>query len=257
MAGERWNVASSAIADAVAAREKDARFGIALYPSVGEEEACKGGRVIVMPTFGSAAEIRKTVEDPRAIVRTDFGYTPTRATLDMALETLSASKAAGSTAPAYVLLVTDGRPNCPAVGQKYDSDHAATYVSIDKLAAAGIKTFVIGYLTDDYKTIMDTMAMHGGTTKHYPVSNSAELLAAIDGITSTVAPCSFALDTAVPGGEYVRVIVDGKDVPLSDSGFALDGPKAVRLNGSMCASVRDGASHSVKITVECEPVRPR
>jgi hypothetical protein len=154
--------------------------------------------------------------------------------------------------------VTDGKPNCPAVGDKGASDETATYAALDALRAANIKTYVVGYLTQNMALVMDEMARRGGTEKHYAVSNANDIVKAIGLVTSSVAPCSFTLSKTPAGPQYVQVTVDGADVPLDPvQGWSLQNSTTVAFNGKACEALRDGKDHPIRIAVTCEPVKPR
>jgi hypothetical protein len=255
MAGERWNVTSSAVVGAVAQTEGKARFGLAMFPSVGEELACLGGRITVQPGATTAKAIAEQIQAPAATVRADNGYTPTRATLAIATQWASTRDAAARAG--YALLVTDGKPNCPVTGDKASADEGPTYAALEALKAKGVRTFVVGYLTNDVATVMDEMARRGGTGHHYPVKNAADLSAALASISATVGSCTFQLAKAPPGAAYVRVSIEGQRVDADESnGWALDGPTALSLRGAACDRFRT-AGGTVRIVVACEAEAPK
>ena len=86
------------------------------------------------------------------------GGTPTSDTLKAAHVLLGKSVAAPDqmVAPKFVLLVTDGEPNCTNGSDPV----AASVAEIASLAKDGIKTYVVGYNTDmdPAKSAMDMMA---------------------------------------------------------------------------------------------------
>ncbi|MFT3924721.1 MAG: VWA domain-containing protein [Myxococcales bacterium] len=252
MAGDRWQEAIEAV-DALTSEFSGFEFGLSLYPSVGEELACQGGDVVVAPGANTQALIHTHLfaEETRAIE--DHGFTPTAATL-VAVENAIAP-APDELQPHVVLLVTDGRPNCNLAGpEKYSADLDATYAAIDTLTADGVRTFVVGYHTEEYADVMDEMARHGETERHYAVENAETFSAAFGAIATGLTPCNFELDEVPPAAEYVRLEFDGKALPLADSaGFTLEGTR-IELGSASCAIMRDGQVHTVQVTVECEPV---
>ncbi len=252
MAGERWNQVTRGVASIV--REFPAfSFGLSLYPAIGEELDCSPGKLDVAPQEGNGEAVTSLLLSPQAVALQDQGYTPTAVTLEAAREALSLQP--DDEQPRYVLLVTDGNPNCRIGFIKPEPDEEATFAAVDGLRDDGINTFVIGYDTELFAPTMDEMARRGGTERHYAVENQAELESAIDEIAAGVVPCSYQLETPPPSVEFVRVQVDGQDVPLGPDGFSLRGDRTIELGGSACEGLRDGDEHGVKVLVECEPVQ--
>jgi hypothetical protein len=180
-----------------------------------------------------------------------------------------------------VLLVTDGAPNCngrldpntcrctapyPEECLEWSDpynclDDEAAVNAVRALRTGGIRTFVIGYDTGRFADVMDRMAAEGGTghTTHFPVSSGAALEGALRDIGGSVVPCRYELDRAPGDVRFVRVLVDGATLDHTSvwgdgGGWALEGDRTVVLLGESCASVQDGAAHTVEVIVECEPV---
>jgi hypothetical protein len=253
MAGDRWTQVTEGVA-AILTNFGDFSFGLSLYPAIGEELDCKAGKLDVAPREGALGEIRTTLLSDAARALPDNGYTPTAATLEAARESLVLTP--DDERERYVLLVTDGKPNCKlGAPNKYDPDEPATYDALDSLLAEGVRTFVIGYQTAEFASIMDTMAVHGGTQRHYAVESGDELQDAIKGVASSLAPCSYELEKDAPGAEYVRVLIDGREVAYGANGFTVEGRRRVLVQGAACDGLRDGKSHGVQVLVECQPVR--
>jgi hypothetical protein len=98
---------------------------------------------------------------------------------------------------AYILLITDGEPNCPN-GTAMDPDY--TIGEISKAAMGGIKTFAIGFgtLPDMDAMNMDLMAVAGGVPcddmgkgtckgrKFYAAEDGASLNQIIDSIAQAI-----------------------------------------------------------------------
>jgi Mg-chelatase subunit ChlD len=253
MAGERWDRVIAAIDDLTAAFP-EYHFGLAMYPSVGEELACKPGKLDVAPDQGTAQAIHDVLFDPAARAIQDQGYTPTSSTLRTAESFLSGIL--DNPRERYVLLVTDGQPNCNAAGPTNATDDLpATLTALTDLKEKGIATYVFGYLTEALATSMNQMAVAGGTGAHYAVEDEATILDAFASIEDALAPCTFALEESVQGVEFVRVKLDGEELSYDADGFSMADGRTVELGAASCAIMRDGASHSIEVVVECEPVR--
>lgn len=263
---DRWNPAVMAINAATTALQDRVDFGLMLFPS---DASCGAGTVTVPVASMNASAIAGALSgDPMMMVR---GGTPIAATLRAARAELASLEG-----DSYVLLVTDGAPNC-ASGQNGFTcrctggsclinalnclDDTNAVAAVQELAAAGIGTYVIGYDTGEWVEVLDRMASAGGTgnTAHFPVGDQASLETALRDIAGSVVSCTYEL--AMPPGDirYVRVTVDGTDVPHESasgdgSGWVLEGDRTVTLVGSACDSLKDGAPHDIGIVVECEPV---
>lgn len=253
MAGEPWDHATSAL-DALLTSYPDSLFGLSMYPSVGEELSCGAGDVVVDAAENTHAQVRDVLLADASKAIKDFGFTPTAATLEVARGALLPEP--DDLHERIVLLVTDGQPNCNAAGpEKFTPDVAATLSALDSLLNESVRTFVVGYRTEMFADVMDQMAAHGGTEKHYAVDDAQTLVNAFEDVAVSVAPCTFELSAPTPGPEFVRVLLDGADLPFDDTGFAIENDTTVRLRGASCELMRDGKEHAIKVLVECEPVR--
>ncbi len=269
----RWAAATASVKDATTALQDQAKFGLIGFPThvissdADASQSCNA-KLYVGPAVHSAAAIASGINPAVP----NIGHTPTRAALNLALSELS--KPTYAEDDRYVVLVTDGLPNCKGISPTSNGGYFANYEdpsdAVTALKDAGITTFVVGYdianLASQWSegkehtavTYANNMAAAGGTSEHRPVASGEELVSVLTDITRSVAPCSFELDAEPRGGEtYVRVSIDGTDYAVSDAnGWDLEGTKtiALREDGAACQKLRDGGTHSVDIVVECEPV---
>jgi hypothetical protein len=188
------------------------------------------------------------------------GYTPTSTTLQVVLQQIQAKKADPDSQipPQFVLLVTDGAPNC--VGQNPNNDqqaHQATVAAIDALAKAGVKTYVIGYDASVDPTLAKQLteyAQHGGTNNFYAVQDGPSLVSQFAAITGVVAECSYMLDMKPADPKYVLVELDGQKLNLGEADGWVINDKNVTIQGASCNTLRDGSRpHTLAVTVECVP----
>jgi hypothetical protein len=201
------------------------------------------------------------------------GSTPTTVTLRNAHAYLS-SAATGHTM--YVLLATDGVPNCNgdldgntctcldtesgcADNPLACLDDEAAYVELDDLLADGIKTYVLGMgsgLMAGDIDVMNSMAEHGGTGSFYPAETPAELLAAFEAIMGTVVvSCLFDLN---PGADTdptkVNIYVDGEIVPQTSdysNGWNYVDEDTIEFYGPWCDRILSGDVSGVGATYGC------
>jgi hypothetical protein len=228
--------------------------------------ACKAGTVNVEIGKNKAPDIMQVLS-----TMTPSGLTPTSGSLEAALGAIGSARQQGDEVvpPKYVLLITDGDPNCSQgamMGQAGFGgggiDPAArteTIAAIEKLRNEGVQTFVVGYQTagSNFVQQLDMMAAAGGTgdTMHRSVSTAADLSKTFDEIAGRALSCSYKLEMPVEDPTYVRVTVAGAKPKFENSadGWTLGTDKqTVTLTGAACDTVQAGAVF--KVEVDCEPV---
>jgi MYXO-CTERM domain-containing protein len=191
-------------------------FGLLTF-SNGLDDCYDGIDTLVEPADGTATEITSRVNALVTNGSTNTGEAIKTAANDPALA------ADGSGRPAsYIMLITDGEPNCPDPSTA--TEPAYTVSQIAAAAAAGVKTFVIGFgqLPSADQKAMNDMADAGGEpcmstacgTKHYFSADSDTALNdAIDAVSQQIVgevgglcddscyanPCPTAGDVCVQG----------------------------------------------------------
>ncbi|HEX6242377.1 MAG TPA: vWA domain-containing protein [Polyangiales bacterium] len=268
----RWDPSVSGLKAISAALASDVRFGLMVFPgtSGGSEAAsrCVPGSLEVPIALNNAAAIASRL-DTLELAQS----TPTAPTLEVAHIVLKARRAErGSTlGPAYVILVTDGSPNCAVEGDVSFApggspaavEHALR--AIDAMSRDAIKTFVLGYDTERepvLKPILDRLAQAGATgdTTHRAVDNEAGLTAAFRDIAGIAVGCAFNLSTAPLGPERVSVTLAGTPLWSGDvDGWSL-GPdgRTLVVQGRACEQLTQGDSAPVlEVGVRCASVPAR
>jgi hypothetical protein len=253
---DRWSPAVMALKSLTQMFETKVNFGLTIFPGegVGRGSECTTGTQRVASGLNNAAKIAMALD-----ASGPGGYTPTSATLTEVLKLIQAKKNSPdvSVPPQYVLLVTDGSPNC--VGQNALNDqqaHMATIAAIDELAKAGVKTYVIGYdasFDPNLAMQLTQYAQHGGTNNFFAVQDGPSLVSKFTEITSVAAECSYTLDMEPADKKYVRVELDKEPLKVDDpNGWSIMG-KTVTLGGDACKILRDGTKmHTLAVTVECK-----
>ena len=74
---------------------------------------------------------------------TNGSRTPTRAAEDAAVTYL---RGLTDPNPKFILMATDGQPNCPASGNSSGDDTPGAIAAVTAAATAGFPTFVVGHL---------------------------------------------------------------------------------------------------------------
>jgi len=179
--------------------------------------------------------------------------TPTRAAIDTATAYLSKLNDGRNK---YILLATDGEPNCSVNGPYATSpDLEATFRSIAAAKAAGIAVYVIG--VGPYEANLKEMATRGGTGDFYPALSPQSLVAALQAIVGTIASCVYTMSSTPPDPNNLGVYLDKQLVPQSPTdGWTLSAPNAVTFNGPTCDRIKAGSYKDVQVLFGCPGTTP-
>jgi hypothetical protein len=161
--------------------------------------------------------------------------------------------------PRYMVLATDGLPNCS--GAQGDGDDVPTIAAVKAVAAAGIPVFVIGVGTAGMgDATLSMMAVAGGKPRmgdpsYYPVATAADLSAALAAIGGQFASCTLPIKSP-PDPNNIAVDADGARVPRNDTEGWSYGPgmSTILLHGSYCSKLSDGTIKNVKAIFGCPGV---
>jgi hypothetical protein len=255
-ATSKWSQMTAAINQVVANTETKVRWGLKFFASSGG-----GGSCMVNAT----AEVPVGPMNAAAIAAAITATTPGSSTPTRAAETQAAAYLAAVTDPnpKYILLATDGLPNCMTGGGANATDEVAAIAAVSTVAAMGIPTFVIGVATSGSTAdgTLNMMAMNGGhpraaTPLYYPVATSMDLQLALADIQGMVAlPCQFQLPGVPSNLGAVSVTVGGQVVQASDWMYGPGNRSIVFPDaGALCMSLKSGAVKDVKINLPCGDV---
>ncbi len=181
----------------------------------------------------------------------------------------------------WVLLSTDGQPNCALNGQSETAScttdpmgtvscpYSCTQ-SVDQvkaLAGMGVKTVVLGVSRDAFGTCLERMAQAGGAPRpgggpaYYPAANPDELRKHLESIIGGIATptCFVDLTTAPADPSRVAVFFDQAEVPWDPThtnGWDYDPPGTftrVRVYGSYCSKVETFTVSTIDVRYGCPP----
>ena len=265
-------------------------IGAALFPlAVTNDDACHTGGEVLPVTPGDMLDINVFAKVTNAA---PLGGTPTAATLEALYPTLT--KLPGRT---IVVLATDGGPNCDADamcgaedcmdniesvcngnvcctptgpsccgpdtknGSLNCIDRRASVAAVAKLAAAGIRVYIVGVPgSETYGNVLDQMALVSGAPQiappfYYKVEDYSSLAGTLASIAAIEVSCDFDLVTPPPDPTRVNVYLDD-DVILQDpdNGWAWTyaTPKhVVELRGAACKRLKSGGVKQVQIAAGC------
>jgi hypothetical protein len=198
--------------------------------------------------------------------------TPTSAAIGVAAAYLATLTDAN---PRYLMLVTDGAPNCTGSSGSVvlDPNNAvvAAVNAVSAAATAGYHTFVVGVGGGGSATqnaVLNQLALAGLeavqsanplSTRYYQASDRTSLDLALQAITGTVLGCVLPLSSPPPAPDNVTVTLDGQVIapdPSHAEGWDYTDSRsvAVQLYGLACSAFRAHTFSSVEIDLACSPL---
>ena len=194
--------------------------------------------------------------------------TPTAAVMNAAVAYM---KTLTDPNPKYLLLATDGEPNCPnGAATLNTNDDRGAETAVANAFTAGFPTFVVGIATttDPGATnALNAMAVAGGepqanaATQYYAVTDSASLVTALNSILGIATSCKVSLAGAPSNLDNVAVSAQdpsGARVEIMQdptNGWSFDATKAnIVLNGTACDNLQNGTYTSFQFIYACAGV---
>lgn len=271
------NAVKNAVNTVVAASDDKIWFGLMPFPNSVPPGDC---RLVAPLTECAAPTVPHVTLGPNratdvAAVLADLnfcGSTPTTVTLQNAHGYLLG---AGTGHEQYILLATDGVPNCNASldwttctcldtesgcedRPEACLDDQACYGALEALLADGIKTYVLGMgsWAGADRDVMNEMAARGGTGSFYPAENPDQILTAFEEIMGAiVVSCQFDLHPTEDVDENeVNLYVGGEKVPRDTSqtnGWDYVDDNTVEFYGEWCDRILSGDVEGVGATFGC------
>lgn len=231
-----------------------------------EAVQCNADTAPVVPiTAGSSYSLIQAALDGNKF--TGANGTPTAAAVKNATAYL---KTLTDPNPKYILLATDGEPNCGSSGGAFGTDTVGTKSAITAALDAGIPTFVIGIATTNSTAANDALneaAVAGGhpqtgaATKYYAVADTASLTEALSQIIGIAASCVISLD-ATPNANDWSIAIGATDksgnvveVPNNATdgwAYSDSSRKSITLAGSSCEKLKSGEYTDFKFVYTCK-----
>jgi hypothetical protein len=273
-ANSKWALVTAAINQVVSTTDTTVNWGLKFFADANAQCGVNAGVAVGVGTASGPAVATAITGSTTATGGVVNGsYTPTRAAVDAASAYLSTLTDPNSK---YILLATDGLPNCPqgcggggmsCTTTPNAAETANVEASITAAQAANFKTFVVGIATNSdaaANTALNGFAMAGGepqagaATQYYSVTDTASLVTALNAIIGITASCTISLATAPAGLTNVaisatdstgKVVVVPKD---PTNGWSFDaGMKNIIINGSYCTSLQAGAYSNFVFNYAC------
>lgn len=232
---------TSAIKSLVTNYASQMRLGATFFAA---DNNCAAGTVNpIAPNNGAAIDTMVANHSPG-------GNTPTAVTLDAVI---ASNQLADKTRANYVVLATDGLPNCG------DVDVTSR---IKKLynATPSVKTYVIGVGADTNTnpTLLNSWADAGhtartGNTHYFQTNSPQDLKAAFDAIVGGIVSCDFKMMQSAPDPTLITVTENGTPIsPSPTVGWTFDAStNTVTLHGAACDALKSNANTKVGVQYGC------
>jgi hypothetical protein len=238
----KWTDLKNAVSALVTSYDQYMRLGAAIFNSDGD---CKADNIDVplAATAGATVMSKLGAAGPA-------GNTPTALALDTVI---AKGLLTDKTRANYIVLATDGAPNCGDVDVKK---------RIDTLYSAipSVKTFVIGIgdVNNTNPTLLNQWADAGhtaraGATHYYQTTSPQDLKAAFDAIVGGIVSCDFKMMQNAPDPSLINVTENGQAVsPSPTNGYTYDAStNTVTLHGSACDLLKNNAATKVGVLYGC------
>ena len=263
-ATSKWAQMTPAINTVVGQTEGDVNWGLKFFADT--DATCGvGNNVAVGVGANHAAMISSAImgrTDANGGV-TNGSRTPTRLA-----ENAGASYLAGlnDKNPRFILLATDGLPNCAPGADSAADDSSGAVMAVQNAAMMGIPTFVVGVATGGSvaDSTLSSMSNAGGYPRagnptYYAVSSTSEFVAVLQTLVGVAGTCTFAVPdppNADTDRAHIGVIVNGTELPKDTNhtngwDYTSTGMTAVQVYGPQCDAIMNGSANSVEIVFKC------
>jgi hypothetical protein len=285
-----WTSMGDALTSVTSQMEDQINFGLMLFP----DTSCSGAANTCQPSSAPYVDINSVGAVSQIATAVGAGGvgtcggTPIAVTLQNALSYLST---VSDSYQRYVLLATDGAPNCNSllVGSQCTCvgtsctgssganlnclDDIRTFSAATALKNAGYRTFVLGVGdSGDWAPVMQNIATQGGG-QYFNVSDTGTLISTLQNITGSLVECKFDLDwNAIDAGVddpskvnfYCKKnpgdpvgptnLVGFDDNCASGSGWDWVDADTVMFCDQACEALKDGTCTVVTATFGCPTV---
>lgn len=244
----------NAVADALA---DQVRFGFAAYPlpTSADQVSCDSTELLAMGEH-AAPEVKQSYASLQPEGSTPTGTSLRRirdgGRLDDATDPQDAGRAKA------VILITDGEPNA------CEEDNPAV-LEAQRLAQAGAKVYVIGFVSEANEQTLNDIATAGGTDnasdpsrRFYVADNTQQLVDVVSQISSEIVSCSYLLDPKPQDTNKIWVKLNGAFLPRD--GYSYESSTGtLHLSGATCDQLKmaDASATNLEIILgcptECDP----
>jgi hypothetical protein len=265
----KWGLMTPAINTVVSQTETDVNWGLKFFADMGTTcgVAANTVAVNVAPMNATAVATAITGRTSTNGGVANGSRTPTRAGENAAVTYLTGL---ADTNPKFIVLATDGSPNCPASGNTNNDDTAGAVAAVTAAKTAGIPTFVVGISAGGAPEMaLNMMAVEGGypqvgqATQYYPVSSTTEFAAVLRTLVGMATTCTFSVpppptnDGSTSRGDIaVRGTTGGAPADImqdANNGWTYTDANmtSIVLHGTACDQVTAGTTSAITIVFHC------
>jgi hypothetical protein len=258
MCETKWADTVTGINMVVGMTDTTINWGLKYFANNGGCGVNDGAAVPIGPGNGPAISMSLAGTNPG-------GSTPTRLAIMSAVAYLQTVMDPN---PKFILLATDGEPNCIPGGMDQAADDSAGAVAAVQAAAmAGFPVFVAG--VGNVATAQATLNMLAdaggrpqmGATHYYPVNSTADLVNVLKTIGGMIASCSFGLASPPPDPTNIGVYANNntamkipKDVTHMNGWDYGTGMRSIVLYGPACDAVKNMTTKTIQAAYGCPGV---
>lgn len=242
----RWVALRSALDRVLPTLDGRIDMGLMMFPASGQCGVPVGRLTVpIRPMNSSTLRALTRVYRPT-------GNTPTTAALTETERYLGSTP---TSRPRYLVLATDGEPNC--------GGGVSSVVSrLMEINSRGIPTFVLGLpgASSTLRAALNQMATAGGRprpggTAFYEVVNTEQFSAAMRAISAAGSGCTYALDAPPTNPATLRILFNGMEVTRDAANgwsFVDSTNRQVRFNGAACTRLGAGTVVNVTALDNCQ-----
>ena len=265
----KWSLMTTALEQVIAQTDTTVNWGLKMFGDAGN--TCGVAPTVAVPIAPASATSVIAAINARTDVNGNVANgtsTPTRRAEEVAVSYLSTLT---DPSPKYILLATDGLPNCNPGGTSSTDDSLGAIDAVTRARYAGFPTFVVGIATGGgaADATLSNMAVEGGQARaaspsYYPVTSTAEFVAVLNTLVGIAGNCEFTLPPApttdgTTSRSDIRVTGDGTPIARDQShtngwDYTTPAMTSVTLYGAACNAVTSGTVQTITIIFNCRVV---
>jgi hypothetical protein len=265
-ATSKWALMTPAINQVVNDTQGEVNWGLKFFADSGSCGVNNNAAVPVAPMNATAVATAIMGRTSANGGVSNGSSTPTRAAENAAVTYLT-QLAMTDQNPKFIVLATDGQPNCPMSGNTSTDDSPAAIAAVTAAKTAGYPTFVVGIATGGgaAETTLNSMAVEGGypqmgaATQYYAVSDTAGFASVLRTLVGMATTCQYSIpapptNDGTTSREDIQVTGDNGTIPQdANNGWTYtdNTHTSITLHGTSCAAVTAGTITTVTIIFNC------